>query len=336
MAPGKQRSILERLAQRPPSLEGGIELRVDSSDGQRGVVRLRHGDVSVELHAAGLSVPYPSGLRRLRASQPDIDLIVAERIPPGLQKAAADEGLSCIDLGGRGRVVAPGLVYVASPRPELSGKVARSRSSPFAPKASRVVRVLLSDPGRAWRLSDVAALADLNPGNVHRALGALVDLGMVERDEDAYVVADPGSLLEAWGDQAQPSRDQVRLRSDGELRDFVRNLVDQFDGDAVVSGELAAEELAPYLPAESAVVHCLDADHFAALARAEVDRPRLRFGVAPGEVLVDLADEGYGAFCSERSRLPIASPVQIYVDLAGDRGRGREAGEHLRQSVLGF
>jgi len=336
MAARKQRSILERFAQRPPSLEGGIELRVDPADGQRGVVHLRHDDVNVALNAAGLSVPYPSGLRRLRASQPDIELIVAERIPPGLQQAAAEEGLSYLDLDGRGHVVAPGLVYVASPRANVLGKVPKSRSSPFAPKASRVVRVLLSDPGRGWRLSDVAVLANLNPGNVHRALGALVELGMVERDEDAYVVADPGSLLEAWGDQAQPSRDQVRLRSDGELRDFVTDLVDQLDGHAVVSGELAAEELAPYLPAASAVVHCLDAEHFAALARAEADRPRLQFGVAPGEVLVDLADEGCGAFRVEHGGLVLASPAQIYVDLAADRGRGREAAEHLRHSVLGF
>jgi len=79
MAARKQRSILERFAQRPPSLEGGIELRVDPADGQRGVVHLRHDDVNVALNAAGLSVPYPSGLRRLRASQPDIELIVADR-----------------------------------------------------------------------------------------------------------------------------------------------------------------------------------------------------------------------------------------------------------------
>jgi hypothetical protein len=53
-------------------------------------------------------------------------------------------------------------------------------------------------------------------------------------------------------------------------------------------------------------------------------------------VLVDLADEGYGDFRSERSGLPLASPAQVYVDLVHDRGRGREAAEHLRRSLLGF
>lgn len=335
MAPSKQLPILRRLAQRPPSLEGGIELAVELVDDQHGVVRLRHGDVEAKLDAVGLSLPYPSGLRRLRAQEPDAELIIVERAPPGLRKAADEEGVSYLDLDGRGRVVAPGLVYVAPQRLYL-GQLSRSRSSPFAPKSSRVVRVLLSDPQQSWRLSDVAVLSHLNPGNVHRALAALIELGMVERDEDAYLVADPGSLLEAWGDQAHEPRERVRLQPDGDLREFVQELVSKLEGDAVVSGELAAEQLAPYLPSESAIVHCLDAERFAALPRDDSPRSLLRAGVSAGEVAVDLADEGYGDFRSEHNGLPLASPAQVYVDLARDRGRGREAAEHLRRSVLGF
>lgn len=329
-----QLPLTQRFAQRPPSLQGGVELGVDLIDEQHAVLRLRQGDVSATFRAAGLSVPYPSGLQRLRAKEPDVELVVVDRAPPGLQKTAEEEGLNYLDLHGRGRVVAPGLVYVASPRLDL-GKVAPSRSSPFAQKASRVVRALLSNPQQPWRLSDVAVLSHLNPGNVHRALAALVDLGMVERDEDAYLVADPGSLLEAWGDQAQRPREQMRLRCAGDLREFVRDLIGRLDGAGVVSGELAAEDLAPYLPAQSAIVHCLDAERFAGLA-GDAPGPSLRFGLARGEVLVDLADEGYGDFRSERSGLPLASPSQVYVDLVRDRGRGREAAEHLRRSVLGF
>jgi hypothetical protein len=323
------------LAQRPPSLEGGIELAAELVDDQHAIVRLQQGDVKAEFRAAGLAVPYPSGLERLLARDPEIELVVVDRAPPGLQKAAAARGISYLDVNGRGRVVGAGLVYIASPRPDL-GRVVPARSSPFAQKASRVVRVLLSDPQRKWRLSDVAVLAHLNPGNVHRALAALVDLGMVERDEDAYLVADPGSLLEAWSDQRQRPREQAWLPIGGDLRESVAQLVQQLDGDVVVSGELAAEEFAPYLPAESAVLHCLDAERFAAFSREDQRRPRLRPGVGAGEVLLDLADEGVGDFRVERDDLLLASPVQVYVDLAGERGRGREAAEHLRHAVIGF
>lgn len=331
----QQKPIMRRLARRPPKLEGGIELSVDLADDQRGVVRLQHGDVVAELKAAGLSLPYPSGLKRLLANQEDIDLVVVERAPPGLREAAENAGINYLDLAGGGRVIAPGLVYVVSPRRD-PGEITRVRPSPFATKASRVVRVLLSDPKKAWRLSDVALLSDLNPGNVHRALAALVDRGMVERDEDAYVVADPGSLLEAWSDQQQDPRERVLLDSDGDLRPFISRLVDRLGGRAVVSGELAAEELAPHLPAESAIVHCFDEQRFAELPHDDRPLPFLPVRVRPGQVLVDLADEGYGAFRLERAGLQLASPLQVYVDLARDRGRGREAAEHLREQVLGF
>lgn len=335
MPAGKQNSPLQRLARRPPSLEGGVNLTVKLLDDQHAIMELNHGTARARFRTAGLSVPYPSGLERLLARDPAVELVVVERAPPGLQKAAEALGISYLDIHGRGRVVGPELVYVASPRLDL-GRVVPSRSSPFAQKASRVVRVLLSEPQRSWRLSDVAALTELNPGNVHRALAALLDLAMVERDEDAYLVADPGSLLEAWGDQQQRPRERVWLPVDGELREFVAGVVGELDGDGVVSGELAAEELAPYLPAESAIVHCLDPKRFAGFAEAEQRRPRLRLGVGPGEVLLDLADEGVGGFRPDGKALPIASAVQVYVDLAGDRGRGREAAEHLRRVVIGF
>jgi hypothetical protein len=332
MSTARQKSVLWRFAQRPPKLDGDIELSVDLVDDQHGVVRLRQGDVVVELDAAGLSVPYPSGLQQLLAREQDVDLIVVDRAPPGLRAAAEKAGLSYLDLNGGGRVVAAGLVYMAPPHP--AARVEGSRSSPFALKSSRVVRTLLSDPHNRWRLSDIAALSHLNPGNVHRALAALVERGVVERDEDAYRVADPGSLLEAWADQHQRPRERVWAPCEGDLRGCARDLLGKLGADAVVSGELAAEELAPYLPAETAIVHCLDAEAFAALA-AE-DEPSLSFGAPHGQILVDLADEGYGAFSSKRNGLPLASPAQVYVDLAADRGRGREAAEHLRREALQF
>ena len=324
------------MAVRTPSLQGGVVAEVMLDDDRRGTVQLTHGDVRVWLRAVGLSVPYPSGLQRLLATDREAELVIVERAPRGLREAAEKAGVSYLDLRGRGRVVAPGLVYVAEPLPPFRGLVG-SKSSPFATKASRVVRILLSDPENAWRLSDVAALADLNPGNVHRALGALVEQDLVERDEDAYVVADPGSLLEAWSEQYAPSRERVRLSAEGELRPLVADLMHRFNGDAVVSGELAAEDLAPYLPSESAVVHVWSADRFAELADRPSASSLARTGpTRGGEILVDLADPGVGDFRVVTQGLTLASPQQIYVDLARDRGRAREAAEHLRHAVLGF
>jgi hypothetical protein len=207
----RQQNPLRRFADRPPSLAGGLTLAIEAADDQHGTIALRHGDREVSFRAAGLALPYPSGLRRLRAAEPDVELVVVERAPRGLQRLADEEDLNYLDLEGRGRVVAPGFVYLAEPRVAPGAVLGPSNTSPFAPNASRVVRTLLSDPEIPWRLSDVCRAADLNPGNVHRALGALVDLGAVERDDDNYLLLDAGALLEAWADQARPPRERRRV-----------------------------------------------------------------------------------------------------------------------------
>jgi DNA-binding IclR family transcriptional regulator len=73
------------------------------------------------------------------------------------------------------------------------------------------VRALLADPQRHWRVSQLADRVHLNPGNVHRSLAALLESGFLEREGEAYLVADPGSLLEAWAEAAAMPRERVSL-----------------------------------------------------------------------------------------------------------------------------
>ncbi|HZJ47429.1 MAG TPA: type IV toxin-antitoxin system AbiEi family antitoxin, partial [Acidimicrobiia bacterium] len=104
--------------------------------------------------------------------------------------------------------------------------------------------------------------------------------------------------------------------------------------DAVVSGELAAEALISYLPAERAVIHVLSAE-----AWAEVENwkdSRSSFLGERDQLFVDRADPGVAHFGEERDGLALVSPVQLYVDLYADRGRGREAAEQVRRELLRF
>jgi hypothetical protein len=200
------------------------------------------------------------------------------------------------------------------------------------------VRALLADPFHHWRVSQLASLVELNPGNVHRALAALTDGGYVEREGDAYVLADPGSLLEAWAEVGTRSRPGERgtLAVEGDLHATVARVVADLGGRAVVSGELAAELTAPHLQAASAIVHCFDADAWARLG----DRYPLALGLSPatraGDIVVDLVDGGVAQFGFPRNGLPLVSPAQLYVDLARARGRTREAAEEVRRQCLRY
>lgn len=341
----------ERFAADPPGLAGGVVLRVESHADEL-TLRLRQesGGVSADLRAAFLTVPYPSGLRRLLARDPTLEAVVVEHIPSGLDAAAEEAGVSYLDRHGNGRVVAPGLVYVSSPRVPSAARFAGRdvggaasgaprgpgrRVSPFAPKASRIVRGLLAKPQQPRRLSDLAREVEVDPGNAHRVLGALVEMGLVERDDDRYLVPDPGSLLEAWAESTRRPSERVVLQLSVDPRGWVTDLIESEPDGFAVSGELAAELLAPYLRAHEVILHCLDAEAFGRIGRAASSEAGLVLP-ATGRVVAVPADERVGDFGSTVAGLPVVSPAQLYVDLFRARGRAREAAEHVRREVLGF
>jgi hypothetical protein len=346
-------NIFERFLERPPSLAAGLRLDIEPLDDGHALLLIEDGERRFRARAAGLAVPYPSGLQRLIATDSSVEVVLVERASSGLEHAAAQQGIGVLDLRGRGHLRGPGFVYVVSPHDMARRAVenhalnpARREPDPlprraasvsaFAPKASRVVRALLSAPRAAWRVTDLANRVGMNPGNVHRVLVALGDLALVERDRDGYIVSDPGSLLEAWAEQWRGARkpEPVTVLVGDELRNATDRILASLDGAAAISGELAAELYAPHLPAAHAIIHCTDPhawdpERLAGLAGLPPLRARHR-------ITVDLPDPGVRDFSDVRDGLPLVSPQQLYVDLYRDRGRGREAAEHVRREVLGF
>lgn len=321
---------------RPPAMAGGVRLEVLREDERHVRLRVEHEGQGAELRAAFLSVPFPSGLRRLLARENRLDAVVVDRIPRGLAEAADELGISYLDRAGRGRIVAPGFVYIVPPAPGMSGLRRFSKSSPFAPAASRIVRALLSQSGERWRLSALARLVDINPGNAHRILATLVENGFVERDEDEYLVPDPGSLLEAWADAYSVPRERVSLPVQYELSSDLRRLIEQAPRDVVVSGEFAAERLAPHLPAKSAILHCLTAEAWHHLSGARDLTDLAPPSSRREHILLTLSDRGVGQLGHAEGDFPLVAPVQAYVDLYRQRSRAREAAEHLRREVITF
>jgi hypothetical protein len=349
-----RQKTLNRFLAKPPALEGDLRASLERLDEARALLTVAGHGHEYSALATGLAVAYPSGLTRLLSAQPDAQVILLERASPALDRATREHGVGYLDLQGRGRLVGPGFVYVVPPlhsgargadvgdddddhhgpgEPDRAGAI---RVSPFAPKASRVVRALLSDPDKRWRLSELAHSCRMNPGNVHRVLGGLRERGLVEKDSEAYVVDDAGSMLEAWAEQGRRvgsgQRMAIPVRDD--LRSNTEAVIEMLDGHAAVSGELAAELYAPLLPSSHAIVHCVeqtawDQERFHAAASQRPLRPR-------GQIVLDLADEGVAEFGQDRSGLPLVAPQQLYVDLFRDRSRAREAAEHVRREVLGF
>ena len=69
----------------------------------------------------------------------------------------------------------------------------------FAPRATRVVRALLAEPGRAWRLEELGRAAGVSLGHSHNVVKRLEDLRWLERDGAQRIqLTKLADLLEAW------------------------------------------------------------------------------------------------------------------------------------------
>jgi hypothetical protein len=54
----------------------------------------------------------------------------------------------------------------------------------------------------------------------------------------------------------------------------------------------------------------------------------------PNVVLLRPYDDGVFYGQQEYDSIPVASPIQLYLDLAGHKGRGSEAAEHLLEHII--
>lgn len=86
-------------------------------------------------------------------------------------------------------------------------------------KTARIVDVVAASPG-PYRLVEVAKAVDLPLSSVHRMVGELIELGMLSRVGDGYIL---GPRLMAWGAVAQESFDlrTFALTPMRQLRDAV-------------------------------------------------------------------------------------------------------------------
>jgi hypothetical protein len=214
----------------------------------------------------------------------------------------------------------------------------RPLRSLFAPRATRVVRVLLVEPNRAWRLEELGRAAEVSLGHSHNVIKRLEEVAWVERDDSQrFRLSKPADLLEAWCESytyraneraSYLAPERVTRKFMGEVARVAGAQGRRYAFTLNAGAALLAPS--PRLPA----VHCYLEGDPAPAAQALGLRPAAE---ADG-VLHFLApyDLGvfYGAF--EKGGLKVVSLPQLYADLVHYERRGPEQAEHLRREAMGY
>ncbi len=276
-------------------------------------------------------------LRELRSHAPGAyPIVAAPYVTPESAALVRRNGCGYLDLSGNCYLAFDSVLIQKEGRPN-AGLVRRPLKALFAPRATRIVRALLVERERAWRLDELGRAVGVSLGHAHNVIKRLEELDWVERGRDGlYRLDRPGDLLDAW-------RDEYSYRING-LHAFVsppgdkRRVMEALARHATELGmsyaftlQAGASLIGPHT--RGSTVHCYVSGDTEPLVRA--------LGLQPVEgegsvYLLTPYDPGVFYAPVVKGGFRVVSLPQLYVDLHGHERRGREHADKLRRDAMGF
>jgi hypothetical protein len=211
----------------------------------------------------------------------------------------------------------------------------RNAKNIFEPKASRILRCLLTNPGEAWSVRGIADEAQASVGFTHAVTVSLLELGYAVRNEGNKVeLVNPIKLLERWASYHQ----YLHENRFEEYYTFEKNIEKILERLGKVSSRYALTALSgaylvsPYVRPAIVEMYIEGEDQRENI----VNNVELRPTVSDGNVrLVQPYDEGVFYKAQDVDGVRIVSDVQLYVDLVNYPSRGEEAARSILEKIKG-
>jgi len=272
-------------------------------------------------------------LWRFRENRPDVvPVFIAPYISPASAELCRQEGTSYVDLSGNCRLVFDHSFVEREGRPNLFAKK-RDLRSLYSTRSSRVVRVLLANPGEAWKIKELARESEVSLGLASNVKKLLEDREWVRKTDDGLALVEPEKLLAEWAENDSFRKNKVRdCRSPKPVADLESDLA-----------AACRERGVPYaLTGFSAAARFATMGRFShamAYVRKPLDEMIASLGLEEvtsgvNVTILEPYDEGVFYGVEEEEGVRLVSPVQVYLDLKGFRGLGEEAAGKLLDEVI--
>ena len=209
----------------------------------------------------------------------------------------------------------------------------RNAKNIFEPKASRVLRCLLTNPGEAWSVRGIADEAQVSVGFTHAVTVSLLELCYAVRNEANKIeLVNPIKLLERWASYHQ----YLHENRFEEYYTFENNIEKIMERLGKVTSRYALTALSgaylvsPYVRPAVVEMYVGDGDQGLDIVKSV----ELRSTASNGNVrLVQPYDEGVFYKTQDIGGLRTVSNVQLYVDLVNYPSRGEEAARSILEKI---
>ncbi len=259
-------------------------------------------------------------------------VFVAPYISPRAAEICNKDGVGYLDLAGNCRLCFDSVYIEQEGKPNVSAEK-RDLRSLYSPKAERVLRVLLNNPNKAWKIVDLANESRVSLGQVSNVKKLLLDREWVGVEKPGFVLSEPELLLQEWKENYSFRRnntvDLYSLKSTAQIESDISEYFRSRNLKYAFTGFSGAARFAPSVRynRSTAYIEEIDEDMITDLSLKEVSS-------GANVSLLTPYDDGvyYGSRDTNGSR--IVSPIQLYLDVIGFRGRGEEAAQALLDQVI--
>ena len=342
-----RRQVAQRLRELFPRARGWEET-TDARIGSQSMdllVRFRLGEHEQTVVVDVVSLGQPRQIRAAVTKLADVRKALPAAYPvaasvyigPQSARILKDNGLGFVDLSGNCYLAFEHVLIEKEGKRNVRPSTRPLRSL-FAPRATRVVRVLLAEPGRSWRLEELARAAAVSLGHSHNVVKRLEDLRWVQRDDGQRIhLSKPADLLHAWAESYTYRTNEIASYFVSER--VTRRLMADLARAATAEGRRYAFTLSAGLSLVApltrlGVVHCYLEGDPGPIAASLGLHPA---GEADGALhLLAPYDPGVFTGLLDKAGLKVVSLPQLYADLARYERRGAELAEHLRREAMGY
>jgi len=203
----------------------------------------------------------------------------------------------------------------------------------FKLKASRILRVLLSNPSRYWKIEQLAKEAQVSTGHVYNIKEELLNREWAQFDNKGLRLNEPESLLQEWCKGYQ-TEDNVRysfysLLVPSEFESRIKEACNDLKVRYALSGLSGAFRLAPFVRYHRVNFYLED-------KVSEFVKSMDLKSVTSGENVTIMKPLDDSVFYDMRiiGEVPVVSPIQLYLDLNELGDRGKEAADYIFKEII--
>ena len=262
-------------------------------------------------------------------------VILAPSISERGRKICEENNVGYVDLAGNAFVKFDG-IYIKTTAQRVAKRRRGRIKTLFAPVSTRLIRALLVEPKRAWKLKELAETVHMSIGQAYKVKQELFNNEFIEFDQKKrLVLKDPSGLLDAWREvyryENNAPRSLFSLDKIPALEERVKKYCDTKKIGYALTLFTGADRGAPFIR------HSMTSLYFAGdteALRQELDLKPVDSGA--NVFLLTPYDEGVFYGLQEVEGYHVVSAVQLYLDLYSYGGRGREQAEFIREKLLAF